>query len=84
MRYIRFIKKNPIFLSHFSPVRIRHKAPVLTRFETDIVILDQRRVVLLVELEKPALKLMKKDGGMAAPLQHAFDQVRQWPRTDQA
>jgi hypothetical protein len=50
----------------------------LTRFKTDIAILDQRGVLLLIELEKPTLVLMKGKGGIGASLQHAFDQVREW------
>lgn len=74
----QFIKDNPILLNQCSPSRILHKVPVLTRFKTDIALLDQRGVLRLIELERPDLALMKKDGGVSASLQHAFDQVRSW------
>jgi hypothetical protein len=77
-RVQNFLKTNPVFLSLFSPIRIFFKAPILSKYKTDIVILNHKKELLLIELEKPQLRLIKKDGGMAAELQHPFDQVRDW------
>ncbi len=74
----RFLKTNQVVLSLFSPIRIFFKAPILSKYKTDIVILNHKRELLLIELEKPQLRLLKKDGGIAAELQHPFDQVRDW------
>jgi len=74
----KFLEEHTVFLHRFSPVRIRPKAPVLTKHQTDFAILDARGVLVLVEIEKPSLRLLKKDGDIAQQLQHAFDQVRSW------
>ena len=74
----QFIKDNPILLQQFSPERIFFKAPILTKHKTDIVILNHKKELILIELEKPGLSLLKKDGGQSAPLQHPFKQVRDW------
>jgi hypothetical protein len=44
----------------------------------DFAIVTPQRELLLVELEKATTKLMKQDGGVAADLSHAFDQVLDW------
>lgn len=74
----RFIQENPLLLQQFSPARIFYKSPILTKYNTDIVILSQKKELWLVELEKPDIQLLKRDGGIASDLQHAFDQVRDW------
>jgi Shedu protein SduA, C-terminal len=74
----KFIEDNPILLQQFSPTRIFYKPPILTKYNTDIVILNQKKELLLVELERPGIRMLKKDGGIAADTQHAFDQVRDW------
>jgi rubredoxin len=74
----RFLAANTVFLHRFDPQRIRPKARVSTRQITDFAILDSRKVLLLVELERPGLRLMKKNGDVAQDLQHAFDHVHKW------
>ena len=74
----KFIERNPLILHPFSSLRIFYKSPILTKYKTDIVILNAKKELLLIELERPGLKLMKKDSGVSASLQHAFDQVRNW------
>lgn len=73
-----FFNDHPILLHEFSPARIFPKTPVLTRYNTDFAILNARRELILVELEKASTRLLKADGGVAAELQHAFDQVHSW------
>jgi hypothetical protein len=34
--------------------------------------------LILIEIENSQTRLLKKDGGIAAPLSHAFDQVESW------
>jgi hypothetical protein len=77
----KFLQDHTVFLHRFSPVRIRPKAPVLTKHFTDFAILDTRSLLVLVEIEKPGLKLLKKNGDITQKLQHSFDQVRSWMHT---
>lgn len=77
----KFLEKSPVFLHRFSPMRIKPKAPVLTKYKTDFAILDSRGILNLVEIERPNIKLLKKDGDVTQDLQHAFDQVRHWLHT---
>lgn len=74
----QFIEDNPILLQQFTPERIYHKVPILTKRETDFAVLSNKRELILIEIEKPGKRLLKKDGGITAVLQHAFDQVRDW------
>ena len=73
-----FLEVSPVFLHRLSPTSIKPKAPVLTRFVTDFAVLDSRGVLYLIEIERPSLPLLKKDGEMTQKLQHAFEQVRSW------
>jgi len=74
----RFLEGHTVFLHRFSPTKIKPKAPILTKYQTDFAIVDSRGVLILVELEKPGIKLLKKNGDISQDLQHAFDQVRTW------
>jgi antiviral defense system Shedu protein SduA len=74
----KFLEKSTVFLHRFSPMRIKPKAPVLIKNQTDFAVLDSRGVLILVEIERPGIRLLKKDGDVSQPLQHAFDQVRTW------
>ena len=48
----KFIEKNPILLQQFSPQKIFYKKQILNKFITDIVVLNQKNELLLIELEK--------------------------------
>jgi hypothetical protein len=74
----KFIEENPVLLHAFSPQQVFFKAPVLSLRKTDFAILNHQRELILIEIERPNTKLMKKDGGVHSELQHAFDQARQW------
>lgn len=74
----QFIEEYPILLHQFSPQRILYKPPILSRYVTDIVILNHKKELILIELEKPGKKLLKQDGGITAETQHAFNQVNDW------
>jgi hypothetical protein len=74
----RFIEDNPIVLQQFAPARIYHQVPILTKHKTDFAILSNKGELILIEIERPDTRLVKKDGGITAGLQHAFDQVRDW------
>jgi hypothetical protein len=61
-RVQEFIEGNPILLQHLSPVRMFYKSPILSKYNTDIVILNQKKELLLIELERPGIQLLKKTG----------------------
>jgi len=58
----KFIKKNPILLQHFSPQRIFDKSPILALHKTDFSVLNSKGDLLLIEIERPGIPLMKKTG----------------------
>jgi len=74
----KFLEANPTFFHLFVPEKLMVKSPVLTKYFVDFAILNNRKELLLIEIEKPGLRLLKKDGGITADLQHALDQVRSW------
>jgi hypothetical protein len=77
-RLQEFLNENPILLHQFTSSKLFSKPPILTSFFADFAILTSNKELILIELEKTATKLMKKDGGVAAELNHAFDQVHSW------
>jgi hypothetical protein len=74
----QFLRDYPVLLHQFSPERIFYKPPILSKFEADVVILNHKKELVLIELERPGKRLLIKDGGMAAETQHAFKQVNDW------
>jgi hypothetical protein len=74
----QFIDSNQVLLHVFAPVRVWSKPPITARYRADFAILTTSRELLLVELERPATVLLKKNGGMSAELQKPFDQIRNW------
>jgi hypothetical protein len=76
----KFLESNQIFFHTFTPLKLLHKPPVLTKYKADFAVLNNQKELLLIEIERPALRLLKKDGGVTAELQHAIDQVRSWIR----
>lgn len=73
-----YIEKHPVLLAHFHAKRLWFKASILGKFETDFALLDTRNQLILIELEKPSMKLFKRDGHPTADLMHAYGQVRDW------
>jgi len=74
----KFLEANPIFFHLFLAQKLIFKPPILTRYVADFGVLNNRKELLLIEIEKPNLRLLKQDGGVTAVLQHAADQVRNW------
>lgn len=77
-RIKQFVKDNQVVLHQFSPDRAIFEAPILTFYKADIAVLTSGKRVLLIEFETPQTRLLNKDGGVSAELQHALDQVRNW------
>jgi Domain of unknown function (DUF4263) len=65
-------------LHQFPSNRILTKPKILLAYVADFGIVTPTKELLLIELEKSDMRLLKKDGGIAAPPNHAFDQVRDW------
>lgn len=74
----QFLQANPILLHEIPAERLFARPPILTSFQADFGIVTPNRELVLIEIERSSTKLMRKNGDEAAPLQHAFDQVRNW------
>ena len=74
----QFINENPILLHQFPAVSILPKPSITTAYKADFGIVTPQKELILIELEKATTRIMNNDGGIAAPLTHAFDQVRDW------
>ena len=74
----KFMEKNPVLLHQFPAERLFVKPAILTLFSADFAVLTPMRELVLIELERPDTPLMRKNGDVAAPLNHALDQVRNW------
>jgi len=72
-----FLEAHPFFFSRFSANRLIPK-PQIQKYFADFAILNQRKELLLVEIEKPQLRLLTKERRITADLQHAITQVRDW------
>jgi hypothetical protein len=74
----KFIQANTVLLTVFSPKRIFFKPPLLTRYIADIAILNNKKELLLIELERPSLQILRQDGGTCAELNQPLKQVNDW------
>ncbi|MBI2573716.1 DUF4263 domain-containing protein [Candidatus Woesearchaeota archaeon] len=74
----KFIERNTLILSLFSPEMIYNKMPILSKYKTDFCIVTNRKDLLLIEIEKPSFQIMKKNGETKREMQHALDQVNNW------
>jgi len=73
-----FIENNPIMLAQFGAKRIFKKPNILGKFECDFAILNSQNQLLLIEIERPSMRLFKKDLHPTANLLHAYGQVNDW------
>lgn len=74
----QFLAKYPIIFHFLSPRRIYEKPPILSKHQADFAILDSRGTLIFVELERPDIRLIRKDGATSAEMEHAISQVRDW------
>jgi len=77
----QFLEEHKVFLYRFAALQILSKPPVLSKFTADFIILNNRKELLLIEIERSTIRLLKKTKnsfGITAELQHAMDQVRSW------
>lgn len=74
----KYIEGHPILFARFHAKRLFIKPKILGKFEADFAILDTSNQLLLIELERPSMRLFKNDGHPTANLMHAYGQVRDW------
>ncbi len=74
----KFIEHNPIILAQFHAKILKFKPNILGKFNADFLIVDSQSRLFFIEIEKPSIKLFKKDGHPTAKLNHAYEQVRDW------
>jgi hypothetical protein len=74
----QFIQETPAILHQFPALLMSFKTPILTRYRPDFAIVTAQKELILIEIENTRTRLLKKDGGIAAPLSHAFDRVESW------
>lgn len=73
-----YIETNPIMLAKYHPIKLYPRKRLLGKFEADFIILDSNGRLLFIEIEKPSMKLFKKDGHPTQYLVHAHEQVKDW------
>jgi len=74
----QFLAGNPIVFHFLSPVRLFEKPPIHSKHQADFAILDSRGTLFFVEIERPDVLLLRKDGAASAEVEHAISQVRDW------
>jgi Domain of unknown function (DUF4263) len=79
--YSSLLRRILSFFTNSPPRRFFFKPPILNFFNADFAIVTPQKELILIEIERTTTRLMNKDGGMAGPLRHAFDQVHDWLHT---
>ncbi len=74
----KFLQENPLLLSRFSAKRLFFKPDILGKYQADFGIVNSENELILIEIERPSIKLFKKDKHPTADLMHAFNQVNDW------
>lgn len=73
-----FLESHAVFFHIFVPKRILFKPRILSKYVADFAVLNTRDELLVIEIERPGIQLLKRDGDTTADLGHAFFQVRTW------
>ncbi len=74
----QFLENNPIVFHFLYPLRLYEKPAILSKYKADFASLDSSGVLTLVEIERPGIRLIRKDGATSAEMEHAISQVRDW------
>ena len=74
----QFLSQNPVLFHFLSPQRLFQKPPILSIHQADFAILDTRGTLFFIEIERPDILLLRKDGAISAEMEHALTQVRDW------
>ncbi len=62
----QFIEKNPVILHQFPSEKLFSKPPILTRFKADFALVTPQKELVLIEIERASIRLLKSDGGQLA------------------
>lgn len=62
----------------FAPKYLFFKPPILNKYRADFGIVTPRNELLLIEIERPQMRLQNRDGHMHHEATHAFGQLRDW------
>ena len=73
-----FLEDHLIFFARFSAHRLIPKPRIQNKYLADFAILNHRKELLLVEIERPQICLLTKNRRITAELQHARTQVTDW------
>jgi hypothetical protein len=73
-----FLETHPVFFARFSAHRLIPKPKIQNKFVADFAILNQRKELLLIEIERAHIRLLTKGRRITADLQHAITQVTDW------
>lgn len=74
----KFIERNLVLLASFAPSRVFKKPPILNKYVADFGLITSKGRLLLIEIERPAMKLFTKSGQLSSEVQVPFNQVRSW------
>jgi hypothetical protein len=74
----KFLAQNKVLFARFHAKQLFVKPRILGKFNADFAILDSEGVLTLIEIERPSMKLFKKNGHLRQELNHAYEQVQDW------
>lgn len=74
----KFLEHNKVLLARFHAQRLFIKPRILGKFNADFAVLDSQGVLTLIEIERPTLRLFKKNGHLRSEFNHAYEQVQDW------
>lgn len=73
-----FLEENTLLLCGYHAKQIFFRPKILGKFIADFGIIDSKNQLILIEIERPSIKLFKQNGHMTADLTHAYEQVNEW------
>jgi hypothetical protein len=74
----KYLEKNKVLFARFHARRLFVKPRILGRFNADFAILDSQGALVLIEIERPTLRLFKANGHLRGEFNHAYEQVQDW------
>ncbi|ARU27790.1 Shedu anti-phage system protein SduA domain-containing protein [Cellvibrio sp. PSBB006] len=74
----RFIEENPVMLCMFNAKKVFNKPEIIGNHQADFAVLDANNNLIFIEIERPKMRLFKRNGHETADLNHAYSQVSDW------
>jgi hypothetical protein len=74
----RFLAQHKVLFARFHARQLFVKPRILGKFNADFAILDSEGALTLIEIERPSMRLFKKNGHLRNDLNHAYEQVHDW------